>query len=97
MHKKNDYRTVEEKLHSFLYRNHKKIIIYSFVAALIIILISFLTSNKEGLKTIIIYPIALLGFILDLKIEGRVKYIRYSFSITMILLALMLFVLGFFI
>ena len=99
MRKNKDYRTSEEKIGGFIYKNRKKIIIFSFVIALIIFMISLFILNKGGLFVIIFYPLALLGFIFDLRIENRgpKAIIRFGFSIFMIFMAILFFVLGFFI
>ena len=97
MRKNKDYRTRKEKIYDFMYKHRKKIIIYSFVMALIMFLVSGFTSNKGGLYMIILYPLALLGFILDLRIENGGRYIRFSFSLTVIFIAIVLFIVGFFV
>ena len=88
---------IVKKYMIFFYKYRKKIILCSFLIALTIFLVSIFTLNEGGLNIIILYPLALIGFLADLYIEGGGRYIRFSFPITAMFIAIAMFILGFFV
>ena len=98
MHKKQDYRTFSEKIYNFMYKHRIKIILLSFLYSLCIFFISLITSNRGGLYIVILYPLALIGFIHDLIMKySFYKYITFSFSAFAMIMSIISFILGFFI
>lgn len=98
MRKKNDNRTFNDKKYDFMYKHKVKIFLLSFMYALCVFLISLITSNRGGLYIIVLYPLALIGFILDLVFKnGTGKYFSFSFSTLIMFISLIYFILGFFI
>ncbi len=98
MHKKNDYRTFNDKKYDFMYKHRRKIILLSFMYSLCIFFISLITSNRGGLYIIVLYPLALIGFIIDLIFKNGIgKYVAFSFSTFSIIMSIIMFILGFFI
>jgi hypothetical protein len=98
MHKKEDYRTFDDKKYDFMYKHRIKIILLSFMCSLSILIISLIVSNDGGLYIIILYPLAVIGFVIDLIFKNRnCVYISFSYPILMIILSIILFILGFFI
>ena len=98
MPKKKDSRTFNDKKYDFMYKHRIKIILLSFIFSLFIFFISLITSNRGGLYIIVYYPLALIGFILDLIFkDGTFKYIKFSFSVFLMFIAIISFILGFFI
>ena len=98
MRKKNDHRTFNDKKYDFMYKHKVKIILLSFLYALCVFFISLITSNKGGLCIIVLYPLALIGFILELIFKnGSGKYFSFSFSTFVIIMSIIMFVLGFFV
>ena len=96
MRKHDDYRTKKEKFHDFMRRNKWKIIVYSFIVALIIFLISLFISNKGGFYSVIFYPLALISFLCD--VHAKFDYRRkFHFSIFLSFATILMFILGFFI
>jgi hypothetical protein len=97
MHKKEDYRTFDDKKYDFMYKHRIKIILLSFMYSLSILIISLIVSNDGGLCIIIIYPLAVIGFVIDLIFKNRNGvYISFSYPILMIISSIILFILGFF-
>ncbi len=97
MHKKSDYRTVKERIYDFLYKHKLKIILFSFIASLCIVIVSIITLNIGGLYTIVFYPVALITFIIDLvSKDGCYRYIRFLYPAMLMLFSIILFVWGFF-
>ncbi len=94
MRKNEDYRTSEEKMYDFMYKYRIRIIIWSATVSSIIYLVSLFTSNKGGNFTIVLYPIALLGFIFDLKFDTRY---RFWLSLSFFFMTIIFFILGFFV
>ena len=98
MHKEKDYRTFDDKKYDFMYEHRIKIILLSFIFSLFIFFISLITSNRGGLYIIVLYPLALIGFIIDLIFkDGAGKYIKFSFSVILMFMSIISFILGFFI
>ena len=98
MHKEKDYRTFNDKKYDFMYKHRIKIILLSFIFSLFMFFISIITSNRGGLYIIVLYPLALIGFILDLILKnGTGKYISFSFSAFAMIMSIIFFILGFFI
>ena len=98
MCKKKDYRTYEEKKYDFMYKHRIKIILFSFIYSLCIFFISLITSNRGGLYIIVFYPLALIGFIIDIIAKyGFYKYSLFSFSVISMSMATITFIIGFFI
>jgi len=98
MHKKKDYRTFNEKKYDFMCKHKAKIILLSFMCSLCILFVSLITSNRGGLYIIVLYPLALIGFIIDLILKnGSGKYVAFSFSVLAIIISIIMFILGFFI
>ena len=98
MHKEKDYRTFDDKKYDFMYKHRIKIILLSFIFSLFMFFISIITSNRGGLYIIVLYPLALIGFIIDLILKnGAGKYISFSFSAFAMIMSIILFILGFFI
>ena len=97
MQKNKNSKSKKEKIYDFLYKNRKTIILCSFVISFILFFLSIVFSNKGGLYVLILYPLALVGFILDLKMEHGWKYIRFSLSFIASTLIIIMFILGFFI
>lgn len=98
MHKEKDYRTFDDKKYDFMYKHRIKIILLSFIYSLSIFFISLITSNRGGLYIIVLYPLALIGFIIDLIFKYKSgKYGSFSFSIFAMIMSIILFILGFFI
>ena len=98
MYKKNDYRTFDEKKYDFMYKHRIKIILFSLIYSLCIFFISLITSNRGGLHIIVLYPLALIGFIFDLICKyGSGKYGSFSFSIFAMIMSIISFMLGFFV
>lgn len=97
MHNKKDHRTFNDKKYDFMYKHRIKIILLSFIFSLFIFFISIITSNRGGLYIIVLYPLALIGFIIDLILKnGTGKYIAFSFSAFIMMMSITLFILGFF-
>ena len=98
MHKKKDYRTFNDKKYDFMYKYRIKIILLSFLYSLCIFFISLITSNRGGLYIVILYPLALIGFVIDLICKyGSGKYGSFSFSAFAMIMSIISFILGFFI
>ena len=98
MCKKKDYRTYAEKKYDFMYKHRIKIILFSFIYSLCIFFISLITSNRGGLYIIVFYPLALIGFIIDIIVKyGFYKYSLFSFSVISMSMATITFIIGFFI
>ncbi len=98
MYKKKDYRTFNEKKYDFMCKHKTKIILLSFMCSLCILFVSLITSNRGGLYIIVLYPLALIGFIIDLILKnGSGKYVTFSFSALAIIISIIMFILGFFI
>jgi len=98
MHNNEDYETKDEKIYDFMFKNRLKIILYSFIFSLCIFIISLITSNRGGLYSIILYPLALIGFIVDLLFKNGIgKYRLFTFSIFVMLMLIITFILGYFI
>lgn len=98
MRKEKDYRTYNDKKYDFMYKHRIRIILLSFIYSLCIFFISLITSNRGGMYIIILYPLALIGFIIDLVCKyGFYKYRLFSFSIILIAMSMIAFILGFFI
>ena len=98
MHKKKDYRTFDDKKYDFMYKHKIKIILLSFIYSLSVFFISLLISNKGCFYIIVLYPLALIGFIIDLIFKYKSgKYGSFSFSIFAMIMSIILFILGFFI
>lgn len=87
----------EDKIHRLIFKHRIKIIVVSFIAALIIFLISLFTKNEGGVYMIVFYPLSLGAFLLDLYIDwsGKTVY-RYLAPLLMLVLAVVAFILGFF-
>jgi hypothetical protein len=84
-----------EERRKIIYSHRWKIIIISFLFSLVIFLISLFTSNKGGLFIVICYPISLLGFLHDQRLEyGMSKGLFYPLAF--MLFAIFAFVAGFF-
>lgn len=93
-----DYRTFNDKKYDFMYKYRMKIILISFIYSLCIFFISLITSNRGGLRIIILYPLALIGFIIDLIFKyGNGRYITFIFSASVMIMSIIMFILGFFI
>jgi hypothetical protein len=98
MYKEKDYRTFNDKKYDFMYKHRIKIILFSFIYSLCVFFISFITSNRGGLYIIVLYPLALIGFIFDLICKyGSGKYGSFSFSIFAMIMSIISFILGFFV
>ena len=98
MHKQKDYRTFDDKKYDFMYKHRIKIILLSFIYSLSVFFISLITSNRGGLYIIVLYPLALIGFIFDLIFKYKSgKYGSFSFSIFAMIMSIISFILGFFI
>lgn len=98
MRKQDDYRNFNDKKYDFMYKHRVKIILLSFVFSLCIFVISLITSNRGGLHIIVLYPLALIGFIFDLILKNSGgKYISFSFSVFAMVMAIISFILGFFV
>lgn len=98
MHKKKDYKTFNDRKYDFVYKHKVKIILLSFLCSLCIFFVSLITSNRGGLYIIILYPLALIGFILDLIFKnGFGKYCSFGFSLFAMIMSIIMFILGFFI
>ena len=98
MHKEKDYRTFDDKKYDFMYKHRIKIIVLSFIYSICIFFISFITLNKGGICIIVLYPLALIGFIIDLIFKnGSGKYGSFSFSIFAMIMSIISFILGFFV
>lgn len=99
MRKEKDYRTFNDKIYDFMYKHRIKIILLSFIYSLCIFFISLIISNSGGLYIIILYPLALIGFIIDLLFKdcGSGKYGTFSFSLFAMTMSFIFFILGFFI
>ena len=97
MHKKSDYKTFNERIYDFLYKHKLKIILFSFIASLCIVIVSIITFNIGGLLTIFIYPVALISFIFDLITKySCYKSIKFTYSAILMIISIILFVWGFF-
>ena len=95
---KKDRRTFNDKKYDFMYKHRIKIILLYFIFSLFIFFISLITSNRDGLCIIVLYPLALIGFIIDLIFKnGAGKYISFSFSVYVMFMSIIMFILGFFI
>ena len=70
-----DYKTFGEKVYDFAFKHRIKIILISFIYSLIIFIVSWMTNNNEGLKVVVFYPLALIGFIIDLISKGIVFFV----------------------
>ena len=95
---KKDRRTFNDKKYDFMYKHRIKIILLSFIFSLFIFFISIITSNRGGLYIFVLYPLALIGFIIDLILKnGTGKYILFCFSVFAMFMSIIMFILGFFI
>ena len=95
---KKDRRTFNDKKYDFMYKHRIKIILLSFIFSLFIFFISIITSNICDFYIIFLYPLALIGFIIDLILKnGTGKYILFSFSVFAMFMSIIIFILGFFI
>lgn len=93
-----DYKTFGEKVYDFAFKHRIKIILISFIYSLIIFIVSWMTNNNEGLYVILLYPLALIGFILDLIIKGSFyKYTEFSLTTCCLIAETILFIHGFFV
>ena len=97
MRKKKDFRTVNEKIYDFAFSHRRKIIFWSFLLALSMFLISLFTSNKGGLLSLFLYPLAVMCFFLELHIEGGTKnFVKFFVPAIFMVMSIVLFILGFF-
>lgn len=96
MHKKDDYRTTEQKIYDFVVKFKKIILIISFLVSLVIFIVSFLCSNEGGRCVIVAYPLFLLSFLIDWKFPNYPKAFPFSASLMFILIELIGFIIGFF-
>lgn len=93
-----DYRSIEERIDFFCKKHKWKIIIFSFIIVLIMILISLIAGNDSFGLIIFLYPVILIMFIWMVFKENT--GLRGDSLLTPIILALMCiayFILGFFI
>lgn len=56
--KPKDYRPFKEKFRDFMYHKPWKVILYSFIVAVVIFLVGWLTKNEVGLMVILPYIVA---------------------------------------
>lgn len=88
---------ISDSVDRFAKRHKWKVLLISFLLSLVIFLISVVTLNEIGMLIIFIYPFSAVLFLLDVfDIAGHIKGSKYSGSIGMMTIAIIVFVLGFF-
>ena len=94
-----DYKTFGEKVYDFAFKHRIKIILISFIYSLIIFIVSWMTNNNEGLYVVILYPLALIIFIVEFFIikGGLYRYSTLALLICTMIAETFLFIHGFFV
>ncbi len=69
--KPKDYRPFKEKFRDFMYHKPWKVILYSFIVAVVIFVVGWLTKNEAGLAVILIYLATTIDYVFTLIEEKR--------------------------
>ncbi len=80
--KKKDYRPFKEKLLDLMENKPWKFILYSFICALILFVVSILIKNKGGAAIAVLYPASLVGYGIDLLSLKRIGKTWKTFHFT---------------
>ena len=84
--RKKDYRPFKEKFWDLFYNKPWKMILYTFLGSVALLIISILTNNLGGINCIILYPVSLpfYGFALDIH-KKQLKFPRAGMATPFVL------------
>lgn len=97
MTKKDDNKNMAKKMREFVLKNKRLIIFISTIISVIIFLLSIFFDNKGGLTIGVVYPFALIVFFIEVKVGSIPRSIfPFSYSLVLLLLPIVAFLIGLF-